>query len=77
LKRGLAAYCREKRRTGVQSIRRLVVSVTAAVVLGGGLVGVVGISGDGIDQDDLISAGAATPPSLATESGALHGVQFS
>ena len=39
----------------MRSTKRLSAIVAAAVVLGGGLVGAVGISGDGIDQDDLTS----------------------
>jgi uncharacterized protein GlcG (DUF336 family) len=44
----------------MRSIRRLTSIVAAAVVLGGGLVGAIGISGDGIDQDDLVSAAGVT-----------------
>jgi uncharacterized protein GlcG (DUF336 family) len=44
----------------MRSMKRLTSIVAAAIVLGGGLVGAIGISGDGIDQDDLVSAAGVT-----------------
>jgi hypothetical protein len=57
----------------MQWIRRVAVIVSTAVVLGGGLAGAIGISGDGIEQDDIVAAdrGSGSTATAATMGGAL------
>jgi hypothetical protein len=54
----------------MQWIRRVAVIVATAVVLGGGLAGAIGISGDGIEQDDIV---AADRPIRVNGDGSDHG----
>jgi hypothetical protein len=62
----------------MQSTRTLAAIVASAILLGG-LTGAIGISGDGIDQDDLVSRTVAVEHFLPTvpnsEGGPLFGVQ--